>query len=146
MLLMYSLKLRICEDSLCLRSLVIGWLPPNSEARILIFNNFVTTLLFLIKVECALRFLIPELSACDTVCSANYIWFFLILGMLKDAICVGLRLLLVLLKADFLLDCEILCIGCCTLLICPLILLSFLKAEAKSLSTEGPSVLILLSL
>ena len=66
--------------------------------------------------------------------------------MLQDAMWVGLRLLLVLLNADFLVDCEILCTGCCRLLIWALILLSFLKAEAKSFSAEGPSVLILLSL
>lgn len=145
-LLMYSLKLRTCEDSLCLRSLVIGWLPPNSEAKMLTLSNLATTLSFRMKVECALRFLIPELMACDTVCSANYNWFFLRLGMLHDAICVCLRLLLVLVKPDFLVDCEILCNGCWTLLMCPLILLSFLNADAKSSFADGPSVLILLSL
>jgi hypothetical protein len=110
----------------------------------LTFNNFATILSFLIKVECALLFLKPELTACDIVCSAKSNWFFLMFGILQEAKWVALRLLLVLAKPDFLVDWEILCRGCCTLLACPLVLLSFLKADEKSLSADGPSVFSLL--
>lgn len=63
MLLRYSLNVFEC-DSKQRRSLVIGLLPPNSEAKRLMLSSLDTTLSFLAKevCDCALRFLMPVLS------------------------------------------------------------------------------------
>ena len=50
-LLIYSFRFFEWAEELAFLSLVIGWLPPSSEASILIFNSFDTTLSFLMKFE-----------------------------------------------------------------------------------------------
>lgn len=51
MLLIYYFKVLDWEEMLALRSLVIGWLPPNSEHRMLTFKSLETILSFFMKVE-----------------------------------------------------------------------------------------------
>lgn len=72
-LLMYSLKFLEIEELLLLLSLVIGWLPPNSEASTLMFSSFDTTLSFFINDELALFFFKPVLTAWEIVCYPNNI-------------------------------------------------------------------------
>lgn len=62
-LLMYSLKVLEWLEIALFRSLVIGWLPPSSEARRLTFNNLETTLSLLIRVEFVLFFLVIDCEA-----------------------------------------------------------------------------------
>ena len=52
MLLMYYFRIFEWVEELALRSLVMGWLPPSSEASILILSNLETTLSFLMNAEC----------------------------------------------------------------------------------------------
>ncbi len=51
MLLIYYFRVLDCEEMLALRSLVIGWLPPNYEQSMLTFSSFDTILSFFMKVE-----------------------------------------------------------------------------------------------
>lgn len=65
MLLINSLKLRLWEESLWRRSLVMGWLLPSYEARILTFKSPATTLSFLMNDDWALLFFIVMLPTCE---------------------------------------------------------------------------------
>jgi len=62
-LLMYSLKVLEWFDIALFRSLVIGWLPPSSDASRLTFSNLETTLSLLIRVEFVLFFLVIDWEA-----------------------------------------------------------------------------------
>ena len=69
MLLIYSFKLLDWAEEFAFLSLVIGWLPPSYDPRILMLSSFETTLSFLINVEVdwVLFFLGPG-GACDKAC------------------------------------------------------------------------------
>lgn len=145
-LLIYSLKDFDWDEKLTFRSLVIGWLPPNSEASILTFKSFETILSFFMKVEWewALRFF--GRIGCDDRFSLMSVGIFFQFGTVQEVICpilVNFGTLTWLL--DFLFGWLFFGMGCWTLRWWDLLLLSFLKADINYWSADGPSVLILLS-
>lgn len=146
MLLIYSFKHFDWADEFALRSLVIGWLPPSSEASMLTFNSFETILSFLMKVEWEWTLRFFGRVGCDERFSVRSKGIFFQFGTVQDVICPTLvNFWLFAWLLDFLLGWLIFPNGCWTLLLCALLLLSFLKADISSWSvTEGPSVLILL--
>lgn len=146
-LLIYYFSPREWTEELAFLSLVIGWLPPISEASILMFSSLETTLSFLMKVELewALRFLGTGQIACEMACSPNSPVIFFQLGTVHEVRCpIFWNFWLLLWLLLFLLACVVLAMGCCTLLWC-CFFPSFFRAESMSWSADGPSVLILRS-
>ena len=105
----------------------------------LIFSSFETTLSFLMKLpwEWVLFFFGWE-GAWDSVCYARSIGIFFQFGIVQDVTCPALTLWILGCEWFFLLDWEFFITGTCVLLKCLCVVLSFLKAERRSLSVDGP--------
>ena len=132
MLLMYSFKFLEWEEEFPFLSLVIGWLPPNSDASILIFSNFETTLSFLMKVEWDWVLFFLGWITWEMVCYPTSNAIFFQLGIVQEVTCPDLILCVLVWLRFFLVDCDGLPIGACILLWCFWVVLSFLKADKIS--------------
>ena len=135
-LLMYSLKFLDKVESFPLLSLVIGWLLPKSDAKMLMLSNLETNLSFLAKVEWALRFLLCEDKEWEDTCSMISGAIFLTFGIVQDVTWPDLGILV--LFIIFLVDCPSCLVTKLPLLI-DLGLESFLNVDGRSsfLNVEG---------